>query len=41
MCDNGAGDSPRFNEWSGHVTVTTSADVYTVDTVDRLRVNIP
>jgi hypothetical protein len=40
-CDNGPGDSGRWNEWSGQVTLTTSAGVFSVDTVDRLRVNIP
>ena len=41
LCDNGPGDPGRFNEWSGQVTLTTSAGVFTVDTADRLRVNIP
>jgi hypothetical protein len=41
LCDNGPGDSARFNEWSGRVTLTTSAGVFTVETADRLRVNIP
>jgi len=41
QCDNGPGDSGRWNEWSGQVTFTTSAGVFTVETVDRLRVNIP
>jgi hypothetical protein len=40
ICNNGPGD-PRFNEWSGRVTLTTSAGVFTVETADRLRVNIP
>jgi hypothetical protein len=40
-CDNGPGDTGRFNEWSGRVTFTTSAGVFTVETIDRLRVNIP
>jgi hypothetical protein len=40
-CDNAIGDAPRFNEWSGHLTVTTTAGVVTLDAVDRLRVNIP
>jgi tetratricopeptide (TPR) repeat protein len=41
QCDNGPGDSGRFNEWSGQVTLTTSGGVFSVETVDRLRVNIP
>jgi len=41
ICNNGPGDSGRFNEWSGRVTFTTSAGVFTVETADRLRVNIP
>jgi hypothetical protein len=41
ICNNGPGDSGRFNEWSGSVTFTTSAGVFTAETVDRLRVNIP
>jgi hypothetical protein len=41
LCDNGPGDSGRFNEWSGQVTLTTSAGVFTIETVDRLQVNIP
>lgn len=41
LCNNGPGDPGRFNEWSGQVTLTTSAGVFSVETVDRLRVNIP
>jgi len=41
ICNNGPGDSGRFNEWSGRVTFNTSAGVFTVETADRLRVNIP
>jgi len=40
-CDNAVGDAPRYNEWSGHLTVTTTAGVTTIDALDRLRVNIP
>ena len=40
-CANGTGDAPRFNEWSGRLTVSTSAGVFTLETADRLRVNIP
>jgi hypothetical protein len=40
LCNNG-GDQSRFNEWSGHATLTTTAGVFTVDTADRMRVNIP
>ncbi|PYQ11691.1 MAG: hypothetical protein DMF80_20925 [Acidobacteria bacterium] len=41
LCNNGPGDPGRFNEWSGQVTLTTSAGVFTVETADSLRVNIP
>jgi len=42
VCGNGAGDAPRFNEWSGTLTITTtSAGVFTLATADRMRVNIP
>jgi hypothetical protein len=41
VCNNGPGDPGRFNEWSGRVTFNTSAGVFTVETADRLRVNIP
>jgi hypothetical protein len=41
LCGNGPGDAGRFNEWSGRVTLTTSAGVFTVETADHLRVNIP
>src|SRR5947199_219712 len=41
ICNNGPGDPGRFNEWSGRVTFNTSAGVFTVETADRLRVNIP
>jgi hypothetical protein len=40
-CFNDFGDPPRFNEWSGKLTLTTSAGVYVLDTADRLRINIP
>ena len=40
-CGNGPGDPARYNEWIGRVTLDTSADVFTVETADRLRVNIP
>jgi hypothetical protein len=41
LCGNGPEDPPRFNEWSGRVTLTTSAGVFMVDVADRMRVNIP
>jgi hypothetical protein len=41
VCANGAGDTPRFNEWIGRLTVTTPGGAFTLETVDRLRVNIP
>ena len=40
-CSNGTGDEPRFNEWSGRVVLATAAGAVTLETVDRLRVNIP
>jgi hypothetical protein len=41
LCYNDVGDAPRFNEWSGRATLTTSAGVYVLDAADRLRINIP
>lgn len=41
LCGNGPEDQPRFNEWSGRVTLTTSAGVFMFDVADRMRVNIP
>ena len=41
ICGNGRGDAPRVNEWSGRVTLSTSSGVFTLETPDRLRVNIP
>jgi hypothetical protein len=41
LCYNDVGNPPRFNEWSGRATLTTSAGVYVLDTADRLRINIP
>jgi hypothetical protein len=41
VCANGTGDAPRFNEWMGRLTVTTPGGAFTLETVDRLRVNIP
>jgi hypothetical protein len=40
-CSNGVGDAPRFSEWLGRVTLATAQGAFTVETVDRLRVNIP
>jgi hypothetical protein len=40
-CSNGSGDASRFNEWTGRVTLATAQGAFTVETVDRLRVNIP
>lgn len=40
-CWNGTGDASRFNEWTGRVTLATAQGAFTVETVDRLRVNIP
>ena len=41
LCQNGAGDAPRFNEWSGGITLTTAAGAVNLETADRMRVNIP
>lgn len=41
LCGNGLGDTPRFNEWTGRLTLQTSAGLFTLETADRLRVNIP
>jgi hypothetical protein len=41
VCGNGFGDEPRFNEWSGRVTLTTADGVFMIDVGDRMRVNIP
>jgi hypothetical protein len=41
LCGNGVGDEARFNEWSGRLTLTTSSGLVTLETADRLRVNIP
>jgi hypothetical protein len=41
LCDNAPGNVPRFNEWSGRVTLTTSAGVFPLTAADRLRVNVP
>jgi hypothetical protein len=41
QCSNGTGGEPRYNEWSGRVTLATGTGAVTLETVDRLRVNIP
>jgi hypothetical protein len=41
LCANGSGDAPRFNEWTARLTLSTASGVFTLETVDRLRVNIP
>jgi hypothetical protein len=41
QCSNGSGDPPRFNEWSGRVVLATPEGAVNLETVDRLRVNIP
>jgi hypothetical protein len=41
ICGNGEGDPPRFNEWSGRVTLTTPAGVVMLNAADRMRVSIP
>jgi hypothetical protein len=41
LCANGTGDAPRFNEWTANLTLSTPSGVFTLETVDRMRVNIP
>lgn len=41
LCGNGPGDPARFNTWVGRVSVNTSAGVFNVDTIDRMRVDLP
>jgi predicted aconitase with swiveling domain len=41
LCQNGAGDASRFNEWSGRLTLATAAGAVNVETADRMVVNIP
>jgi hypothetical protein len=41
LCQNGAGDASRFNEWTGRLTLTTPAGVQGIETTDRMTVNIP
>jgi hypothetical protein len=41
QCSNGTGDTPRFSEWSGRLVLATADGAVTLETVDRLRVNIP
>jgi hypothetical protein len=41
QCSNGPGGAPRFNEWSGRVVLATAAGAVPLETVNRLRVNIP
>lgn len=41
LCGNGEGDPSRYNEWTGRLTLDTSAGVFAAETADRLRVNIP
>jgi hypothetical protein len=41
ICGNGFGDPPRFNEWSGRLTLTTAAGVFMLDVADHMSVNIP
>jgi hypothetical protein len=40
LCGN-AGGPNRFNEWSVRVTLATSAGVFSLESADRLHVNIP
>ena len=41
LCGNGVGDEPRFNVWTGRLTITAGPTSSTLQTVDRLRVNVP
>lgn len=41
VCGNGPGDAIRFNEWSGTVTLGTSAGVFTLETQNLMRINLP
>jgi hypothetical protein len=41
-CDNDPGNAPRFNEWTGRATLTTSSSgARVLEVADRLRVNVP
>jgi hypothetical protein len=40
-CGNGSGDEPRFNDWRGRVTLTTTRGAHVIETADTMRVNIP
>jgi hypothetical protein len=40
-CYNAAGDEPRYNDWLGRATLVTAAGAVTLETSDRLRINIP
>ncbi len=41
LCSNGRGDPERYNDWVGLVTLETSAGTFSVETQDRVRVNLP
>jgi hypothetical protein len=41
LCGNGRGDPPRQNEWTAITTLVTSAGTFTIETLERLRVNLP
>lgn len=41
LCGNGPGDAPRVNEWMGRLTLSTANGPFTLETADRMRVNIP
>jgi hypothetical protein len=40
-CGNAGGDTPRFNDWRGRVTLTTNSGAQVIETADTMRVNIP
>jgi hypothetical protein len=41
LCTNFTGGPARFQEWSARVTLLTSAGSFSLDTSDRLRVELP
>jgi len=42
ICSNGAGDAPRYNRWSGHLTLSIPGGLVFLDTKTQwLQVNIP
>ena len=41
LCGNGAGDPARSNTWLARLSFNTSAGPFTVETSDRMRVDVP